>query len=156
MATYDLRGFGTIPIIIANFTTLTAKFKFSSRYSWFRPMRLVKISIGWQDRTPYITEPPQIHDLWSRKSLVESFLPRELWPTLRSTSAYSIAFSTTRLPLTVTVHWDRSVERSDEFVADLFESFGDVPCQFRTYYIRVIIIIDIQYVQCIVGLQELA
>ena len=64
--------------------------------------------------------------------------------------------SNIRLPLTVTVYWDGSVERSDEFVTDLFESFSDIPCQFRTYYICVIIVIYIQYVQCIVGLQELA
>jgi hypothetical protein len=52
--------------------------------------------------------------------------------------------STTNLPLTVTVHWDGRIERPDEFVTDLFESVGDVPCQFRTYYIRVIVIFYIQ------------
>ena len=54
------------------------------------------------------------------------------------------------------MHWDGGVKRPDEFVTDLFESFSDVPCQFRTYYINVIVISYIQNVQCIVGLYELA
>jgi hypothetical protein len=64
--------------------------------------------------------------------------------------------STTNLPLTITVDWDRRIERPDEFITDLFESVRDVPCQFRTYYIRVIVMIHIQKVQCIFGLDELA
>jgi len=50
---------------------------------------------------------------------------------------------------------DGSIERPDEFVTDNFESDLDVPCQFRTYYIRVIFIIQIQQVQCIFGLEYL-
>jgi hypothetical protein len=60
------------------------------------------------------------------------------------------------LPLTIVMHWDESIERPDEFVTNLFESVRDVPCQFRTYYIRLIVIIYIQNVQCIFGLDELA
>ena len=60
------------------------------------------------------------------------------------------------MPLTVAMDWDGGVKRPDEFVTDLFESFSDVPCQFRTYYINVIVISYIQNVQCIVGLYELA
>ena len=55
-----------------------------------------------------------------------------------------LAFLTTNLPRTVTMHWDGSIERLDEFVTDLFEGICDVPCQIRTYYARVIVIIHIQ------------
>ena len=54
------------------------------------------------------------------------------------------------------MHRDRSLERLDEFFMDLFEIVRDVPCQFRTHYIRVIVVIDIQEVQCVFGLEELA
>ena len=64
--------------------------------------------------------------------------------------------STTIFPLTVAMDWDGGIEGPDEFVTDLFESDRDVPCQFRTYYTRVIIIIHIQKVQGIFGLEELA
>ena len=62
---------------------------------------------------------------------------------------------TENLSRTITMHEDGSIERLDEFVTDLFESVRNVPCQFRTYYVRVIGIIQIQQVQCIFGLEEL-
>ena len=45
---------------------------------------------------------------------------------------------------TVTMHGDGNVERPDEFVMDLFESVRNVPCQFQTYYIVLIVRIYIQ------------
>ena len=53
------------------------------------------------------------------------------------------------------MHGDENIERPDELVADIFESVRNVPCQFRTYYIRVIVIIHLQWVKCIFGLEEL-
>jgi hypothetical protein len=51
---------------------------------------------------------------------------------------------TTNPPLTVAMDWDGGIERPDKFVTDLFESFGDISRQFRTYDIRVIAIFYIQ------------
>ena len=56
---------------------------------------------------------------------------------------------------TITAYGDRSIESSDEFIPDLFESDGETPCQFRSYYIHVILIFQLQFSRCKFRLKEL-
>jgi hypothetical protein len=70
--------------------------------------------------------------------------------------SFEYRLSTPNLTLAITMYSDRSIERLDEFITELFETVRDVPCQFRTHYIQVIIIMNIQQVHCVFGLEELA
>ena len=93
MTTYGLRGFGIIPIISANFTTLTAKFKFRFRYSWFRPTRLVNRGYRLDGRIGHRTQwSPYKYTIRGRANhLLNRFYYGDCDP-LCSTSTYSITF----------------------------------------------------------------